>query len=157
MAVLPRSGKLSVNQGVGSATAEDSENVINMGSVIDAPDDMFLDIETSVAASGSGALTIDVVLSDREALDTNTVKVFSIVMASEADKRILAAGNHVYGGRLPRELRELAKTLSYQYLGLIYTPTSTLAVSFNAAITPAEPRTKDNQQVVVSNVGVPTA
>lgn len=155
MAILASLGKLSESQGVASATAEDSTNVINIGTVEDVMDDAWLDIETSVAAGGSGALTIDLVVALEATLD-NIVKVLSIVIAAQTDKRILTAGAHVIGCSLPREVRELAAALGYDYLGLIYTPTSTLTASFNAAISPSKPRTKDNTQVVVSNVGVPT-
>ena len=155
--ILPKLGRLSTDQAIGSATAEDSENVIYLGTDEDVPDDLWLEIVNKVTVSGTGALTIDLILSTVSTLDTSTVKVMSIVIASEADKRIATAGAHVLGCTLPREVRELAKALSYDYLGLIYTPTSTLALTLDAAISMSKPRTKDAAQVTRSNVGVPTA
>ena len=152
--ILEAQGKLSVAQAVTFAAAEISENVINIGTVEDAPDDMWIDIETAVKASGSGAITIDLVVALEAAL-TNVSKILSIVIAAGTDKRILTAGAHVLGCSIPREVRELAASLGYDYLGLIYTCTSSLAVSFNAAISPSKPRTKDGTQVNTSNVGVP--
>lgn len=152
--ILEKLGQLSAAQAL-TGTA-DSSNVINIGTDEDMMDDAFLVIDTAVAAGSSGGLTIDLILSDRAGLDTNTVKVMTIIMADENDKRIATAGAHIFGGQLPREVRELAAAKSYDYLGLIYTISGSLTITVNACITTAKPRTKDNTQVTVSNVGVPT-
>ena len=152
--ILAKLGKLSVAQAVDFNAAEDSENVIGIGSLEDCPDGAFLDIETAVAASGTGAITIDLVVALEATLD-NVVKVMSIVMAAVTDKRIATAGAHVVGCSIPREVRELAEQLGYDFIGLIYTCTSSLAVSFNAAISPSQPRSRGKSQIVTSNVDVP--
>lgn len=154
--ILAQIGVLSKAQAVDYNAAEISENVIYLGTTEHVPDDAWVDIETAVAASGAGAITIDLVVALEAAL-TNVAKVLSVVIAAETDTRILTAGAHVLSCTLPRETRELAKALGYDYLGLIYTCTSSLAVSFNAAISPSRGRSQDGQQVTVSNVGVPTA
>jgi hypothetical protein len=154
--ILAKKGKLSVAQAIDYNAAEISENVIGIGTLEDTPENTFLDIETAVKASGSGALTIDLVVANEAALTTNVV-VLRVVIAAETDKRILTAGAHVLGCSLPREVKELADQLGYDYLGLIYTADSSLAVSFNANIGPSHPRSRDKAQIVDSNVSVPSS
>ncbi len=157
MAINPYVGKLSTAQALGSGTPEISLGIINIGSLEDVPDDTWLDIETAVLASGSGALTIDLEIGDAVGLDGTNLKILTVVIAAQTDKRILTAGAHILGCSLPREVRELAEQLGYDYLGLRYTPTSSLALSVNAVITVSQPRTRDKKVTVVSPVGVPTA
>ncbi|MDD5328083.1 MAG: hypothetical protein PHY02_09785 [Phycisphaerae bacterium] len=154
--ILTKPGKLCVAQEFSYATgAEDSENKLNIGTVEDVPDGTWIDIENAAAPAGTGALTINLVVALEATLD-NVISVLQVVIAAVTDKRIATKGAHILGCSLPREVRELAEQLGYDYIGLIVTPTSSLVVSLNAAISPSQPRTRDKAQTVESNVGVPT-
>jgi len=162
--ILDTWGKLSEAQTLAAATPEASTNQINIGALgIDGPGpavDVWLDIETAVVVSGNGALTIDLRLATSEALTTyvNILSVVIVTGSPQADKRLTPVGAKILRCTLPYEAITLARLMgaTYKYLGIMYTPTSTLAMSINASISPTKPRTDDNVQVITSNVGVPT-
>ncbi len=159
--ILAQKGKLSVVQSL-TAGATDSTNVIQYtvdGSGVDyaAMTDLWLVIDTNVVASGSGTLTFDLVMAQEAALN-NTVSVVRTYIASIADLRVATAGRHITAINIGKTLKEMLETdaSGYEFIGLIYTLSSSAAITVNASLSPTEPHTIHHKMVIRTNVSVPT-
>ena len=93
------------------------------------------------------------VVSQEAALTTN-LEVVAQRITGIADRRLATLNNRILGVNIGNMLSFLADE-DYDFLGLIYGVTSGGALSVNASIGTAPPRTISHAQVVESNVGVP--
>jgi hypothetical protein len=162
MAVIDHFGELSTAQDLTNG-AVDSENVVDLGAVANVGHgQVWLDIVCETAIGGSAGttstFTFNLVVASEAAL--NTVRsVIQIYIANDvADPRIAAANRQIACVEIGQYLGDVADA-TYRYLGLISTlvdGNGTAAVSINAALSTARPRTKDNVQVIRSNVTVPS-
>jgi hypothetical protein len=164
--ILVSKGKLSIAQQVDSATAEDSTNVIQLGTYSASGwypaglEGSILSIQNSVVATGSGALTIDVVLARESTLD-NVVSIGRLYIAAVTDYRTAVAGAPLFEMEISSWIGWLAEKIgtantSDMYLGIIYTPTSTAVYTLNAGLSSAKlPDGMIKTQKTVSPVGVP--
>lgn len=154
--ILASLGKLAAAQALTAGTT-DSTNVIQMAAADWAGiTDVWLVIDTVVAAGGSGALTFDLVLSTEEAL-TTTVSVIRVHCASEADLRVATAGRHICAVNVGKMLKEIMETTgdTYYFVGLISTLSGSATITLDAALSPSEPQTLHHKMVTESGVTVP--
>ena len=160
--LLEELGVLSTAQDLTAGSA-DSENVIDLGAFDYLGfTDLWLSIitETAKGAAAGTTSTFDfkLVVASEATLD-NIREVCSIAIANDvADPRIAAEERSIAMVEVGMQIAETADS-TYRYLGLISTladGNGTATVSINAAMSPSKPRTKDNTQVVRSNIGVPT-
>ncbi len=155
--ILATLGKLSVAQSLTAGTT-DSTNVITLPAKdYIAFADAWLVITTVVIGSGSGTLTFDLVMSQEDTLDTN-VSVVRTYLASEADVRAATVNRHIAALNLGKMLVQMLNDSGsdYPYVGLVYTLSSSAAITVDAAISPTEPWTEYHRMTTVSPVGVPT-
>ena len=157
MAILEALGVLSTAQDL-LAGATDSENVILLPAIDNLNwGEVWLDIECETIDSGGAADTyvFDLVLATESTLDTYR-SICQISMVN-GDPRIAAVNRKIACFEISKMIGDLTGT-TYIYLGLISTLADvggTAGVSINAAISPSKPRTKDDVQVVRSNVELP--
>ena len=157
MAILEALGKLAeaadytvgTDQGAGLADVIDLGAIANNGLPLEA----WVDIDCETEAVGAGAISLDVILADNAALDSNPLSVMRIVIAAITDPRVATAGAKVCACTLPF-FSTFGNDATKKFLGVSVTIAGT-SVSFNIAISPSKPRTPDNVQVVRSNVGLP--
>ena len=161
MALLEELGVLSTAHDLTNGSV-DSENVIDLGAIAAVGfTDMWLDIvcETKIggSAGSSSTYTFDLVVATEAALNTTRSVARIAIVNTAADPRIALADRSIAMIEVGNQIAETMDA-SYQFLGLILTladGNGTATVSINAAMSPSKPRTKDNVQVVRSNVGVP--
>uniref|UniRef100_A0A6M3KLU9 Uncharacterized protein n=1 Tax=viral metagenome TaxID=1070528 RepID=A0A6M3KLU9_9ZZZZ len=158
--ILEELGVLSTAQDL-TAGATDSENVIDLEVI---PNVGYGDIWWSVICetANSGGTTdtyvFDLVVSSTESLDTLVRSVCRVAITGSADPRIAAVERNIACMEVGQQISEAADA-TYRYLGMISTladVNGTAAVSINAAMSPSKPRTKDNVQVIRSNVTKPS-
>jgi len=160
--LLEELGVLSTAQDLTDG-AVDSENVIDLGTIANVGfTDMWLAIETETkigaAAGTTSTYSIALVVASETTLDTIRT-VLTIDIANDvADPRIAAVNRNIAACEVGQMVGEAADA-TYRYMGLIATladGNGTATLSINAAMSPSKPRTKDNVQVIRSNVGLPT-
>lgn len=158
--LIPFLGKFAVAQALTSGTT-DSENVMAVHVDGDGKDysnitDVWLTIDTNVAAGGSGALTFDLVLAKEAALN-NVISVVQIKIAAVTDKRVAEAGRHITAINIGKVLKDMLDTdgSDYEFIGLIVTLTSSATISYDASLGGAEPATEYHRMKTKSEVGVP--
>ena len=155
--ILDQKGKLSVAQAL-TAGSTDSTNVIQMVAADYAGlTDLWLTVDTNVAAGGSGTIKIALVISTEAAL-TTTVEVCSVLCAAVTDLRVATAGRHIIAANIGKMLKEIMETTgdTYYFVGLIYTLGSSATLTADAVLSPSEPQTIHHKMVTESNVALPT-
>jgi len=160
--ILEELGVLSTAQDLTDGTT-DSENVILLPAIANMGfGEVWLSIVTETAigaaAGTSSTFTFDLVVATEATLDTYRKVVSIPIVNTAADPRIAAVDRSIAAIEVGQQIAEVMDT-SYIYLGLMSVladGNGTAAVSINAAISPSKPRTKDNVQVIRSNVTVPT-
>ncbi len=156
--ILEEFGVLSTAQDLTSATTTDSENVILLSAIADVGfGDLWLSVETETIATGDGSDTyqFQLVLSEEATLDTN-IQVVSRTITGFASEEIANVNRAILSIDIGQMIGELKEDITDLYLGLISTISAGATISINAALSPSKPRTKDNTQVIRSNVGVPS-
>jgi hypothetical protein len=142
-----------------------TDGTVNTSNVIDmkasgldgfSPDNTYLFIQTSTAAGGgsSSTYTFNVIVSDTENLSSG-VTVLSIPITGLTDARIATALEVIYDGKLPDVITKLGK----RYFGvqcILANGNGTATLSVNVEVSPSKPKSKDDVQVVDTNVSVPT-
>lgn len=160
--ILEHFGELSTNQALTDGAA-DSENVIDLGAVANVGfGPLWLSIMTTVARGASHGTSstyhFDLVVAAETTLDTIR-SVIKIEIANDvADPRITALDRFIADCEIGRHVANVADA-TYRYLGLINTLANgngTATLSIDAAIAPSPARTKDNVQVIRSNVTIPS-
>lgn len=155
--VRPCLGTLSTAQALTAGTTV-GEFVIQ-GPALDyaAITDVWLTIDTVVAASGSGTLQFDLVLGDAEGLDSTNVVAVRIYCAAVTDKRVATAGRHITAINVGKVLKQMLDTdgSSYPYVGLVSTLGGTAAITINASLSATEPQSEMHRMTTESNVTVP--
>jgi len=157
--ILEDFGVLSTAQDL-TAGSTDSENVILMPAIdYTALTDAWWVVDCETVATGDGSDTFDFILylSQESTLDTN-IEVVSVGFTGYADVRIATAGRHIAAFNIGKQLMQMLGTSGsdYPYLGMISTISAGSTVSINASISPSEPPTEDNIQVIRSNVTKPS-
>jgi hypothetical protein len=160
--LLEELGVLSTAQDLTNGAA-DSENVIDLGAIANVGfTDMWLAIETETKIGGSAGTssTFSIALVVATAANLTTFKtVLTIDLLNDvADPRIAEVNRNIASCEVGQMVGELADA-TYRYMGLISTlvdGNGTATLSINAAMAPSKPRTKDNVQVIRSNVGLPS-
>lgn len=149
----------------GSAKAT---NVLNLGALGiygfgPGGNRIFLDIETvTIAGNATATYQIDVVVSNSETLSSNRKPVLSTgVITGSTDTRIAAALRKIFTGEICDQIWSVMQAnAGYVYCGLWVTigagSGTTPTLTFNAAISPSRPRTKDDVQVTDSPVNLPS-
>lgn len=156
--ILEEFGVLSTAQDLTSDTTTDSENVILLSAIKDVGfGDLCLSIETETIATGDGSDTFQfqLVLSEESTLDTN-IQVVSRTITGFASEEIANVNRAILSVNIGQMIGELKEAATDLYLGLISTISAGATISINAALSPSKPRTKDNVQVIRSNVGLPS-
>lgn len=160
--ILEELGVLSAAQDLTNGSV-DSTNVIDLGAIANVGfGDMWLSVITETimgaAAGTSSTFTIALVVATESTLD-NRKTILSIPIVNDvADPRIAAVDRNIACCEVGQMIADVADT-TYRYMGLYMTladGNGTATLSVNAAMSPSKPRTRDNVQVVRSNVGVPT-
>jgi hypothetical protein len=157
MAILEQLGVLASAKSYTTGTDQASlADVIDLGAVANTglPLDCWLDIECSAAAVGAGAITVDVIIADNAALDSNPLSVMRIYIAAITDARVATAGAKVCACTLPYFQMD-AHTATKKFLGVSVAVAGT-SLGLSIAISPSKPYTKFGNQVTISNVGVPS-
>lgn len=116
--------------------------------------------ETKIGGSAgtSSTYTFDLVVATEKELTTTRSVCRIVIVNTAADPRIAAAEGIIAAMEVGMQI-DAAMDSDYAFLGLISTladGNGTATISINAALSPSKPRTKDNVQVVRSNVGVPS-
>jgi len=155
--IKPFLGTLSVAQAL-TAGATDSEDVMQIpaedyGSITD----VWLAIETVVAAGGAGTLQFDLVVATLANLTTN-ISVVRINLAAVTDLRVASIGRNITAINLGKVLKDMLDTdlSDNTFIGLIYTLGGTATLTVNAVLSNSEPPTEDHRMKTVSGVGIPT-
>lgn len=162
--ILESLGRLADGQALTANQDAVSQNVIDIGaSGLSDPNNMgnvWLVITCDVAAGGStGSITFDLRVGDNADMVSGTpISVVSVVVPSITDHRVATAGDYIYRATLPYEVWSLANHYgsTYTYLGLYVTQAAASTITYSAAVSPSQPPTDFNTQVIRSNVGVPT-
>ena len=158
MAILEEFGVLSTAQDLTSASTTDSENVIQLSAIADVGcGDLWLSVETETIATGDGSDTFQfqLVLSEEASLTTN-IQVILRTITGYASEEIANVNRAILSVNVGQMIGELKEDITDLYLGLISTVSDGATISINAALSPSKPRTKDNTQVIRSNVGLPS-
>jgi hypothetical protein len=153
--IKPELGDLSVAQAL-TAGATDSTNVIDLQAVNYAGlTDLWIVIDTAVAATGDGSDTFDfsVVVSEETTLDTN-FEVVAVRITGYADARLATAGRHIMALNIGKMIRDIASSTK-RYLGVINTISDGATLSVNTMVSNSEPPSLYHSQVVTSNVDLP--
>lgn len=156
--ILEEFGVLSTAQDLTSDTTTDSENVILLPAIKDVGfGDLWLSVETETIATGDASDTFQfqLVLSEEAALDTN-IQVISRTITGFASEELANPGRAILSINIGQMIGELKESATDLYLGLISTISAGATISINAALSPSKPRTKDDTQVIRSNVGLPS-
>jgi hypothetical protein len=154
--IKPFLGTLAEGQALTDAD-EISENVMQIAAVDYAgPTDVWLTIDTAVAAATAGTMVFDLVLATSAALST-AISVVQISIAAITDKRVAVAGRHITAINVGKVLKDMLDTdgSDYPFIGLKNTLSTGTTVSINASLSNSEPQTEYHRQVTESNVGVP--
>ena len=164
--ILEELGELSTAQDLTAGTT-DSENVIDLGAIANVGfGEMWLSIVTETlkgaAAGTTSTYAFSLVVASETTLD-NYRTVMEVSMGNAAtvkvpDPRIAVADRNICVAEVGQMIGDVADA-TYRYLGLrsvLADGNGTATVSINAALSPSKPRSKDNVQVVRSNIGVPT-
>jgi len=155
--ILEEFGVLSTAQLMVASTATDSENVIQLSAIADVGfGDLYFTVETATIATGDGADTyqFQLVLSEESTLDTN-IQVVSRTVTGYASEDLANIGRSIISVNVGQMIGELKEAITDLYLGMICTLSAGAVITVNAALSPSKPRTKDNTQVIRSNVGLP--
>lgn len=156
--ILEEFGVLSTAQDLTSASTTDSENVILLSAIADVGfGDLWLSVETETIATGDGSDTylFQLVLSEESTLDTN-IQIVSRTVTGFASEELANVNRAILSVNIGQMIGELKEAVTDLYLGLISTISAGATISINAALSPSKPRTKDNTQVIRSNISVPT-
>jgi len=137
-----------------------SSNVILIPAVAGvAPTDLWLAVETAVAAGGGTSSTykIQLLVDTAASLASDPKEVLSVLITGAADARIATAGKPILAVNIGKMLAQLMSA-TVIYVGAWITladGNGTASLSINAALSNSEPRTEDKSQIVDSPVGVP--
>jgi hypothetical protein len=161
--ILETLGRLADGQVMTTGLDAVSDNVIDIGaSGISDPNNMgnvWLVITTDVAAGGAtGLITFDLRVGPNEDMVTNDISIMSVVIPGTSDYRVAAAGRYICRCTLPYELWSVANNggATFTYMGLYVTQAAASTITYSAAVSPSQPPTDFNTQVIRSNVGTPT-
>jgi hypothetical protein len=157
MAILETLGVLAAAKSYTTGQDQASlADVIDLGAVANTglPLEAWVDIDCYAAAVGAGAITIDIVIADAATLDSNVLSIMRVYIAAITDARVATAGAKICACTLPYFQMD-AHTATKKYLGALVTVAGT-SVGLNIALSPSKPRTKDNVQVIRSNVDLPS-
>ena len=155
--ILEEFGILCDGQDLTAETA-DSDNVILLSAIADVGfGDLWLSIETETIATGDGSDTFQfqLVLSEESTLDTN-IEVISRTVTGYASEELANIGRAIVSVNVGQMIGELKEAVTDLYLSLQLILSAGATLSVNAALSPSKPRTKDNTQVIRSNVGLPS-
>jgi hypothetical protein len=155
--ILEEFGVLSDQQLMVTNAATDSTNVIQLSAIKDVGfGDLWLTIETAAIATGDGSDTyqFQLVLSEEAALTTN-IQVVSRTITGFASEELANIGRAILAVNVGQMIGELKEAITDLYLGVICTLSDGAVITVNTALSPSKPRTKDNTQVIRSNVGLP--
>jgi hypothetical protein len=155
--ILEAFGVLSTAQDLTSGSTTDSENVIKLSAIKDVGfGDLWLSVETETIATGDSSDTyqFQLVLSEESTLDTN-IQILSRTITDFESEEIANTNRAILSVNVGQMIGELKEAVTDLYLGLISTISAGATISINAALSPSQPRTKDNTQVIRSNVGLP--
>ena len=163
---LDKQGALDVALALAAGSVK-SEEVLNLDELAakgfgPGNANIFLDIETAVAAGGGSTSTyqVQLVVSDQANLSSNRKEVLSVTMTGLTDVRIAAAGRKILSCSIPDQVWRIAKAnAGYKYVGLWWTLANgngTATLTVNSAISPSQPATEPGLQATVSNVDLPS-
>ena len=158
--ILETLGRLADQQALTSNQDLVSPNVIDIGaSGLSDPNnmgDVWLTITCDVAQVGGTTITFDLLLSANADMSSSTpISVLQVITPGASDVRVATAGAHIFRGTLPYEVWSIADLAgdTFTFLGLYVTQASTSTITYSAAVSPSQPTTDFNTQVVRSNVG----
>ena len=156
--LLEEFGVLSTAHDITTGATRISENVILVPSLPDLGwGEVWLSVITETIATGDASDTFEfvLVLGDQVGLDGTNKEVCGVTITDFEDSRIAVADRNILDFEVGQMIGEIADS-TYKYLGLTSVISAGSTISINAALSPSKPRSKDNVQVVRSNVGVPT-
>jgi len=155
--ILESFGVLSEAQDITEAD-EISENVILMAAIdYTAITDLWWVVDTNVAAVTTGTLKFELVIATAAALGT-AIQICCVDLADVTDVRSATAGRHIAAFNVGNQVVNMLTTAGsdYPYLGQKNTLGAGVTISINAALSTGKPPTEFNQQVIRSNVTVPS-
>jgi len=135
-----------------------SDNVILMAAIdYTALTDLWWVVDTEVAAATAGTIKLELVIATAADLST-AIQICCVEIAAITDVRVATAGRHIAAFNIGNQIVNMLTTTgsSYPYVGMKTDLSTSVTISVNASLSPSKPRTEDNQQVVRSNVGVPS-
>ena len=135
-----------------------SDNVILMAAIdYTAITDLWWVIDCETAAATTGTIKLELVIATAAALGT-AIQICCVDIAAITDIRVATAGRRIASFNVGNMVVDMLTTAGsdYPYLGMKTTLSTSTTVSINASLSTAKPPTMPNQQVIRSNVGVPT-
>lgn len=155
--ILDALGVLATAQDLTDAD-EISENVI-LVAAIDYTQlvDVWWTVDCETAAATAGTIKFELVIATAAGLGT-AIQVCCVDIAAITDVRVATAGRHIAALNVGNQMVNMLTTAGsdYPYVGMKNTLSTATTISINAALSPSKPPTEFNQQVIRSNVAVPT-
>lgn len=119
--------------------------------------DLWWVVDCEIAAATAGTIKFELVIATAANLNT-AIQVCCVDIAAITDVRVATAGKRIASFNIGNMLVDMLTTAGsdYPYVGMKNTLSTSTTISINASLSTAKPPTMPDQQVVQSNVSVPT-